>query len=191
MKTWNFQNGNYFFGENSQGYLPSKNQLVGLGVKRVGIVDPRLYVIHIPHILYAFKGNAAARGMVNIPKFHPAVFTPNRIYIRTSKSVFLASHRSFEALRQTLDSASFEQSHQKFLVNLRRIGWLETHNKTGRLAIIPDDGIPEQIPVTRQFKPKILEAFHVPQRRQPKKNETNTNKEAKLKEHSRRVKTLN
>jgi hypothetical protein len=172
MNTWNLQNGNYFFGKNGKGYLPSKNQLEGLGVERVGKVDPRLYVIHFRHILYAFKGSAAARGMVNIQKFPQAVFRPNRIYIRTSKSVFLTSHRSFEALRQTLDSSSFEQTHQKFLVNLQRVGWLETHNKTGALAIIHDDGIPEQIPVTRLHKPKILAAFHVSQRQQPKKDET-------------------
>ena len=182
MNTWNFQNGN--------GYLPSKNQLEGLGVKRVGQVDSRLYFIDCRQILYAFKGSAAERGIVNIPKFHPAVFSPNRIYIRTSKSVFLVRHRSFEALRQTLDPVSFEKSHQKFLVNLRRVGWLETRNKTNHLAIIHDDGIPEQIPVTRQYKPKILEAFHVPQRRRPKKNKPNTDREAKLKKHSRMVKTL-
>jgi len=171
MKTWNFQNGNHPSGGNGQGHLPSKNKLDGLGVKRVGIEDPRLYVIRIPHILYFFKGSAAERGMVNIPKFHPAMFSPNRIYLRTTKSVFLASHRSFETLRQTLDSSSFEQSHQKFLVNLQRVEWLETRDKIGRLAIILDDGIPEHIPVTRQYKPNILEALHVPQRRRPKKNE--------------------
>lgn len=172
MKTWNFQNGNNTFGENGQGHRPRKDQLDGLGVKRVGIEDPRLYVIHIPHILYAFKGNAAVNGMVNIPKFNPAVFSPNRIYLRTSKSVFLTSHRSFGALRQTLNSSSFEQSHQNFLVNLRRVGWLETRNKSGRLAVIPDDGIPEQIPVTRRHKPNILTALLVKPRRSPKKNET-------------------
>ena len=165
MNTWNFQNGN--------GYFPSKNQLEGIGVKRVGQIDSRLYFIDCRQILYAFKGSASKRGIVNIPKFHPAVFSPNRIYIRTSKSVFLTSHRSFEALRQTLDSVSFERSHQKFLVNLRKVGWLETRNKTNHLAIIHDDGIPEQIPVTRQYKPKILEAFHVPQSRQLKKNKSN------------------
>jgi hypothetical protein len=182
MNTWNLQNGNYFFGKNGKGYLPSKNQLEGLGVERVGKVDPRLYVIHFRHILYAFKGSAAARGMVNIQKFPQAVFRPNRIYIRTSKSVFLTSHRSFEALRQTLDSSSFEQTHQKFLVNLQRVGWLETRDKIGRLAIILDDGIPEHIPVTRQYKPNILEALHVPQRRRPKKNEPD--KEANCNESS-------
>lgn len=172
MKTWNFQNGNSPFGENGKAYLPRKDHLDGLGVKRVGIEDSRMYVIRIPHILYAFKGSAAERGMVNIPKFHPAVFSPNRIYLRTSKSVFLTSHRSFEALRQTLDSSSFEQTHQKFLVNLRRVGWLETRNKRARLAVIPDDGIPEQIPVTRRHKTNILTALLVPPRQSPKKNET-------------------
>jgi len=166
MNTWNFQNGN--------GYLPSKNQLESLGVKRVGQVDSRLYFIDCRHILYAFKGSAAERGIVNIPKFHPVVFSPNRIYIRTNKSVFLASQRSFEALSQTLDSSAFKKSHQKFLVNLRRVGWLETRNKTNHLAIIHDDGIPEQVPLTRKYKPKILEVFHAPQRRRPKKNKTNT-----------------
>ena len=172
MNTWNFQNGNSPGRENGNGDLHSKNQLEGLGVERVGKVDPRLYVIHFHHILYAFKGSAAQRGMVNIPKFPPVVFRPNRIYLRTGKSVFLTSHRSFEALRQTLNSSPFEQSHQNFLVNLQRVGWLEIRDKTGRLAVIPDDGIPEHIPVTRQYKPRILDALHVPQRRRPKKNKT-------------------
>ena len=183
MKTCNFQNGNSPFGENGKRYWPGKNQLEGLGVERVGKVDSRIYVIHFRHILYAFKGSAAERGMVNIPKFPPAVFRPNRIYLRTSKSVFLTSHRSFEALRQTLDSSAFEQSHQKFLVNLQRVVWLETRDKTGRVAVIPDDGIPEQIPLTRQYKQKFLTALHVPQRRRPKKNETD--KEANSNRHSR------
>ena len=173
MNTWNFQNGNHPLGENGQGNLPRKDQFEGLGAKRVVKVDSRLYVIHFRHILYAFKGSAAAKGMVKIQKFPPDVFSPDRIYLRTSKSVFLTSHRSFEALRKTLDSSSFEQSHQNFLVNLQRVGWLETRDKTGRLAIIPDDGIPEHIPVTRQYKPKILAALHVPQRRRLKKNEKN------------------
>jgi hypothetical protein len=188
MKTWNFQNGNSPFGENGKGNLPGKNQLGGLGVKRVGKADSRVFVIHFHHILYFFKGSAAERGMVNIPKFPPAVFRPNRIYLRTSKSVFLASHRSLETLGQILDSSLFQKSHQKFLVNLQRVGWLETRDKTGSVAVIPDDGIPEQIPITRQYKPKILAAFHVPQRRRPKKNKTD--KEANSNRHSRMVKIL-
>ena len=96
MKTWNFQNGNSPFGENGKAYLPRKDHLDGLGVKRVGQEDSRMYVIRTAaHILYAFKGSAAERGMVNIPKFHPAVFSPNRIYLRTSKSVFLSEPSVF------------------------------------------------------------------------------------------------
>ena len=182
MNTWNFQNGHSTSGVYGKRHVPSKNQVGGLLVKRVGKIDPRLYFIHLRHILYAFKGSAAEKGMVNIQKFPPSVFSHDRIYLRTSKSVFLTSHRSFEALRQTLDSPLLEKSHQSFLVNLQKVGWLETCDKTGRVAVIPDDGIPEHIPITRQYKPNILEALHGPQRRRPKKDKTN--KEANSTERS-------
>lgn len=136
-----------------------------LGVKRIDEEDGRYYVTPLCEVRLVFLGSAVHSDLVTTTGYVPALFRPNRVYIRTNSGLYLTRFRSMEACESALTQANFAWARQSLLFNLRYMAWIEIRGQERLVKLLSSaNNEGERFTITRACARNVLARLGVPVR---------------------------
>ncbi|MEW6684436.1 MAG: LytTR family DNA-binding domain-containing protein [Nitrospirota bacterium] len=120
-----------------------------LAVRKPGGPEHRYTLIAPSDVAFVFLGSVLHRGLIPDNGVPSQTVRADRLYLRTARGVYLATHRSLRDLCGHVDPDAFLTIHRGLAVNIRKVR--EVDFKEKQIGIMNADGTFSWLNVSRRY----------------------------------------